>query len=153
MTVADASASCQTGNSVDAAGNVVSYEPSKAYDSNLATAWRCDGPGAGERFTVTLPKETEVAELGLVPGYAKTDPASGEDRYAENNRITKVRWRFDDGTTFVQRMKGDPTDRSMRTMRIPATSTGRVVIEILATQPGPRNTVAISELRIAAPAG
>jgi len=151
--VADATATCQAGSSVDAAGNPTTYEPAKAHDKNLSTAWRCDGSGAGERFTVTLPEETTVAEVGLVPGYAKTDPASGVDRYAENNRITRVRWRFDDGTTIVQRMKGDPADRSMRTLRLPETTTSQVVIEILASQPGARNTVAISEIRIATPAG
>jgi hypothetical protein len=152
-TIADAMATCQTDDGVDAAGNRVTYEPAKAYDEKLSTAWRCDGSGKGERFTVTLPKETVVAEVGLVPGYAKTDPASGADRYAENNRITKVRWRFDDGTTFVQRMSGDPGNRKMRVIRLPETSTRRVVLEILASQPGPRNTVAISELRIASPQG
>ncbi len=69
-----------------------------------------------------------------MPGYAKTDPANGVDRYAENNRITRVRWRFDDGTTFVQRMSANPGDRSMRTMRIPVTQTSRVVLEILGSQ-------------------
>jgi hypothetical protein len=88
----------------------------------------------------------------MVPGYAKTDPASGVDRYAENNRITKVRWTFDDGKSYVEKMSGDPGDRSMRTMRIPKTPSSRVVIEILASQPGPRNTVAISEIRIGTPA-
>ncbi len=152
MTIAGASATCQTANSIDAAGNPTSYEPAKAFDSDISTAWRCDGSGKGQRFTVQLPSEVTVAEVGLVPGYAKTDPASGVDRYAENNRITKVRWRFDDGTTVVQRMGGDPGNRSMRTIRVPETATRSVVIEILASQPGPRNTVAISEIRVATPA-
>jgi hypothetical protein len=152
VTVAGATATCQTANSVDAAGNPTSYEPAKAFDSDISTAWRCDGSGQGQRFTVRLPSEVVVAEVGLVPGYAKTDPASGVDRYAENNRITKVRWRFDDGTTIVQKMSGNPGDRSMRTIRVPETATRSVVIEILASQPGPRNTVAISEIRVATPA-
>jgi len=151
--VADAAATCQSGSSIDAAGNPTTYEPAKAYDKDFSTAWRCDGSGAGQKFTLTLPEETTVAEVGLVPGYAKTDPASGVDRYAENNRITKVRWRFDDGSTYVQKMKGDPADRSMRTRRLPETTTSQVVIEILASQPGTRNTVAISEIRIATPSG
>jgi len=153
VTIAGGSATCQTANSVDAAGNPTSYEPAKAFDSDISTAWRCDGSGQGQRFTVQLPSEVVVAEVGLVPGYAKTDPASGVDRYAENNRITKVRWRFDDGTTVVQKMGGDPGNRSMRTIRVPETATGSVVIEILASQPGSRNTVAISEIRVATPAG
>lgn len=150
--IAGANATCQTANSVDAAGNPTSYEPAKAFDSDISTAWRCDGSGKGQRFTVQLPSEVVVAEVGLVPGYAKTDPASGVDRYAENNRITKVRWRFDDGTTVVQKMSGNPGNRSMRTIRVPETATRSVVIEILASQPGPRNTVAISEIRVATPA-
>ncbi|HSE09215.1 MAG TPA: hypothetical protein VLB29_11175 [Nocardioidaceae bacterium] len=151
--IAGGNATCQAAQSVDAAGTPATYEPAKAFDSDLSTAWRCDGSGKGQRFTITLPQETTVAELGMVPGYAKTDPVSGADRYAENNRITKVRWRFDDGTTFVQRMKGSAADRSMRTIRIPETSTTTLVIEILRSKPGPRNTVAISEIRVATPAG
>ena len=50
-----------------------------------------------------------VAELALVPGYAKTDAADGTDRYAENRRITAVRWRFDDGTTVEQELDPDPS--------------------------------------------
>ncbi|HEX6877413.1 MAG TPA: hypothetical protein VF165_17285 [Nocardioidaceae bacterium] len=151
--VAAATATCQTGSSVDSAGNPVTYEPAKAHDANLSTAWRCDGSGRGQRLTLTLPRKTVVAQVGLVPGYAKTDPVSGVDRYAENNRITKVRWRFDDGSTFVQRMSGNAVNRSMRLMRLPETSTRRVVLEILASTAGTRNTVAISELRVAAPRG
>ena len=149
--VARSSATCQSAASVDAAGNPVTYQPARAHDSDLTTAWRCDGSGVGQRLTVELPRQTALAEVGLVPGYAKTDPANGVDRYAENNRITRVRWRFDDGTTFVQRMSANPADRSMRTMRIPVTQTSRVVIEILGSKRGPRDTVAISEIRVAAP--
>lgn len=149
--VATSEATCQAGDSADAAGNPISYGTANAHDSDLTTAWRCDGSGAGERLTVTLSEEMAVAEVGLVPGYAKTDPANGADRYAENNRITRVRWHFDDGTSYVQEFRADPADRSMRTMRVPRTATGRVVVELLASAPGPRNTVAISEIRIAAP--
>jgi hypothetical protein len=151
--VTGASATCQAPSSVDAAGNQVTYEPAMVHDGDHSTAWRCNGRGQGQSLTVSLPEGTVVAEMGLVPGYAKTDPASGADRYAENNRITRVRWRFDDGSTHVQRMRGVPGNRSMRTMRVPETATSSVVVEILRSQPGPRNTVAISEVRIASPAG
>jgi hypothetical protein len=151
--VAGSSATCQSAASVDAAGNPVTYEPGQAHDSDLTTAWRCDGAGTGERFTVELPQAVEVAEVGIVPGYAKTDPANGVDRYAENNRITRVRWHLDDGSTFVQRMSADAADRSMRTMRIPPTKSQSVVLEILRSKQGSRDTVAISELRVAAPTG
>jgi hypothetical protein len=149
--VSGSSATCQAGDSVDAAGNPTSYQPALAHDSDLATAWRCDGRGRGERLTITLPEETVVAEVGLVPGYAKTDPADGVDRYAENNRITRVRWHFDDGTRVVQRMSGGSEDRSMRTIRLPEVTTTTVQLEILSSEAGPRDTVAVSEVRIAGP--
>lgn len=146
-------ATCQAGDSVDEAGNPVSYPPWQVFDADLSTAWRCDGPGTGERLTLTLPDGARVAEVGLVPGYAKTDPASGADRYAENNLITRVRWIFEDGSRYVQRMKADPDDRSMRTMRVPETESDRVVLEILASRAGARNTIAVSEVRVGGPAG
>ncbi|MGH3369643.1 MAG: NADase-type glycan-binding domain-containing protein [Nocardioidaceae bacterium] len=149
--VGAASASCQSPPSVDEAGNPTRYPPRHAHDQDLTTAWRCDGDGSGEKLTLSLPKGTVVAEVGLVPGYAKTDPASGVDRYAENNRITKVRWVFGDGSAYVQEMSSAPGDRSMRTMRVPETETRKVVVEILDSVPGQRNTIAISEVRIAAP--
>ncbi|HEX6246550.1 MAG TPA: hypothetical protein VFZ64_01650 [Nocardioidaceae bacterium] len=151
--VTGSSATCQSAASVDVAGNPVTYEPARAHDGDLSTAWRCPGAGRGERLTVTLPEGTVVAEVGLVPGYAKTDAVSGEDRYAQNNRITRVRWHFDDGSSHVQRMRGDAGDRSMRTLRVPETATGSVELEILASQAGPRDTVAVSEIRIASPTG
>jgi hypothetical protein len=135
---------------VDAAGNPVTYEPAKAYDGDQTTAWRCDGSGSGESFTVSLAEETKLGEVGLVPGYAKTDANSGEDRYAENNRITKVRWVFSDGTEVVQKMDGSATNRDLRKMRIPKTTADEVTIEILDSVKGPRNTVAISEIWLGA---
>jgi hypothetical protein len=41
----------------------------------------------------------------------------------------------------------------MQSMRIPVVKTGKVVVEILGSQPGPRNTVAVSELRLGAAQG
>jgi hypothetical protein len=146
--VAGATASCQSDSSVDAAGNPVTYEPGNAVDARASTAWRCAGDGHGARLTLDLGSEVPVGEVGMVPGYAKTDATSGADRYAENNRITRARWIFDDGSSFVQDLDGAKKNRSMQTMRVPKTTTRRVVIEILDSAPGPRNTVAISEVQI-----
>lgn len=146
--VAGATASCQSDSSVDAAGNPVTYEPGNAVDSQASTAWRCPGDGHGARLTLDLGSEVAVGEVGMVPGYAKTDATSGADRYAENNRITRARWIFDDGSSFVQDLDGAKKNRSMQTMRVPKTTTRRVVIEVLESTPGPRNTVAISEVQI-----
>jgi len=151
--IGGASASCQSPSSVDAAGNAVTYEPANIYDGDTSTAWRCDGNGVGERITIALPEETAIGEVGLVPGYAKTDARSGVDRYAENNRITRVRWLFSDGSSVTQRLDGSADLRDLQTIRIPKAVTDQVVIEILSSTPGPRDTVAISDVRIGAISG
>ena len=148
-----ASASCQSEGSVDAGGRPVTYPPTNTHDGDMSTAWRCDGSGVGEQVTIDLAGGTRIGEVGLVPGYAKTDPRNGADRYAENNRITRVRWVFDDGSSVTQRLDGAADNRSLQTMRIPPAKSGKVVIEILGSTPGPRDTVAISEVRIGAVPG
>ena len=151
--VGGADASCTAAPSVDAAGKQVSYGVKKAYDGDTSTAWRCDGSGVGEEFSIDFPEETTVMEVGLIPGYAKTDPVNGADRYAENNRITRVRWVFDDGTVITQKFDGSAENRSMQTMRIPETGSSSVTIDIRRSTQGPRDTVAISEVAIGEAAG
>ncbi|MFT4009908.1 MAG: hypothetical protein QM655_07665 [Nocardioidaceae bacterium] len=141
-------ASCRYPPSVDAAGNKVTYRPREAVDADFTTAWRCAGNGQGASLRLELPTDAAIAEIGLVPGYAKTDPSSHVDRYAENNRITKVRWTFDDGTSVVQTLDGSPKSRDLQTMRIAPVRTGSVTVTILASVKGPRDTVAISEISL-----
>lgn len=151
--VTASTASCIAPASVDAAGNEVTYEPALAHDGDLTTAWRCPGSGTGEAITLQLSQELQVAELGLVPGYAKTDPRSGADRYAENNRLTMVRWTFPNGTTIEQELDGSPDNREMQTIRIRPVLANEVVLEVLSSEPGRRNTIAVSEVVIGTPAG
>ena len=151
--VSASTASCIAPASVDAAGNEVTYEPGLAHDGDLTTAWRCPGSGTGESITLQLSQELQIAELGLVPGYAKTDPRSGADRYAENNRITMVRWTFPNGTVIEQELDGSPDNREMQTMRIRPVLANEVVLEVLSSDPGRRNTIAVSEVVIGTPAG
>ncbi len=151
VAIGGADATCQSKNSVDAAGHKVDYRPRNVYDGDMTTAWRCNGDGHGEKLTLQLPAKTKIGEVGLVPGYAKTDPRSGADRYAQNNRITKVRWLFDDGTAVEQTFDGSPRNREMQSMRIPLTETGTVQVEILHSTPGPRRTIAVSEVRLGQP--
>jgi hypothetical protein len=151
-TIGGATASCEAPPSVDGAGNQIRYKPANTYDGDLSTAWRCNGDGVGQSLTLSLPDQVRVGEVGLVPGYAKTDPRSGADRYAENNRITRVRWTFSDGSSIVQRLDGSATNRELQTVRIPLTEANQVVVEILDSVRGSRNTVAISEVRIGAAA-
>lgn len=139
--------SCLGAPSVDAAGTPVRYDADNATDGDPTTAWRCDDRAVGETLILVLPPGTKVAELGLIPGYAKTDPASGADRFVENNRVARVRWTLDDGSAFVQEL--DPDDRAVQRLRIPRTSSGTVVLEILAVEQGTRNRTAISEIAVA----
>lgn len=144
-------ATCTMDPGVDAAGRRVGYAAANAADDDPGTAWRCDGDAIGERLVLRIPEGTRVAALGLVPGYAKTDPASGEDRYAENNRITRVRWTLASGESYVQRLDPDPESRALQLLRIPVSETGRIVLRILAVEEGERGATAISEIRVAAP--
>ena len=54
-----------------------------------------------------------MGQVGLVPGYAKTDETNNADRFAENNRVKRVRWTIGD-TEVVQRMSGSPDDRNLQ---------------------------------------
>ncbi len=90
-----------------------------------------------------------IAEVGLVPGYAKTDPRNGVDRYAENNRITRVRWTFSDGSSVVQRLDGSAGNRDLQTMRIKPAESDTVVLEVLRSVRGARNIMAVSEISVA----
>jgi hypothetical protein len=130
----------------------VTYAAANAVDGEPSTAWRCPGEATGARLVLRLPGPTALAEVGLVPGYAKTDPVSGADRYAQNNRVTKVRWTIGD-ITVEQTLSGDPGDRSAQLLRIPRTDASRVTLEVLAVDLGPRNTTAISEVLLAEAVG
>jgi hypothetical protein len=141
-------ADCTAAPSTDAAGHTVSYEPENATDGQTDTAWRCAGTAVGQRLVLRLSHPVAVAEVGVIPGYAKTDPASGADRYAENNRITLVRWTLADGATVVQRLDPDPSSRALQLLRVPRTTTDTVTLEILAVKQGPRRTTAISEIAL-----
>jgi uncharacterized protein YcfJ len=152
VTVAVVEASCQSGPSRDASGARVTYDPEFAVDGQVDSAWRCAGDGVGETLVIDLGGSVRVAELGLVPGYAKTDASDGTDRYAENRRLTAVRWRFDDGTTIEQELDPDPELRDLQTIRIPVATSQRVAMEIVSSSDADRNTVAISELQISAAA-
>jgi hypothetical protein len=146
--IGSASAGCTAPSGVDAAGHKVTYQPANAVDGRADTAWRCPGKAIGRTLTIHLPRAVPVGEVGLVPGYAKTDPASGADRYAENNRITRVRWSLGKGRSVVQRLDGSAQDRSMRTIRVPRTTTDTITLQVLGVREGPRDTTCVSEVRV-----
>ena len=142
-----AEARCTSRPGVDAGGTEVSYAAGKLTDGVADTTWRCDGSAVGEKLTLTLDRKQPIGEVGLIPGYAKTDPRSKADRYAENNRVTRVRWTIGD-TVVVQQLRDAPEDRSLRLLRVPRTTSDSVGLEILAVAKGARNTTAISEIEL-----
>jgi hypothetical protein len=146
------SADCTAPPSSDSAGHKVTYVPENTIDDKADTAWRCPGTAVGQVLTLRLGGAVDVGEVGLVPGYAKTDPVSGVDRYAENNRITRVRWTLADGVSVVQRLDPDPSSRALQLLRVPRTTTDTITLEILGVKRGPRNTTAVSQIRVAAAA-
>jgi hypothetical protein len=104
-------------------------------------------------LTFDLGRMRQVAAVGIIPGYAKTDPVDGTDRYAQNRRISRVRWIFDNGHVIEQRLDTAAGNRRLQVVRIAPAETRTVSLTILDSTGGSRETVAISEARIAAPAG
>jgi hypothetical protein len=138
---------CTSRPGVEADGERVYYEASNLVDGVADTAWRCGGKAIGERITLRLGARMAVGQVGLVPGYAKIDETTKADRFAENNRVKRVRWTIGD-TKVVQRMSGRPDDRDLQLVRVPRTRTDTVELEILAVKQGLRNKTAISEVQI-----
>jgi len=146
--VSNASASCTAPQGQDASGNPVSYAAPNVLDGDPSTAWRCDGSGGGQTLTLNVVDGQKVDVVGMIPGYAKTDPTSGEDRYAQNDRITKVRWTWANDDSVVQTLDGSAGNRSMQQIKLPKAESGTITVEILETVAGPRHTTAISEIAV-----
>jgi hypothetical protein len=147
--VVKASATCVASPGVDGGGNRVTYRAGNMLDDDPTTAWRCDGDGRGVTLTMRLGDSTTIVAVGMIPGYAKTDPYDHIDRYAENRRISKVRWTFGDGSWIEQTLSTDPKSRRLQTLRIPKVTSNRVTVEILDSVPGSRDAVAISAVELA----
>jgi hypothetical protein len=94
------------------------------------------GDGGGQYLEFTLRDGAEVSTVGLVPGYAKVDACSGNDRFTDMRRIAQVTWSFDGGEELVQDL--DVDSPTMQTIDLPepvAASKVRMTIQ-LTTDPG-----------------
>ncbi|MGH3905242.1 MAG: discoidin domain-containing protein [Pseudonocardiaceae bacterium] len=155
LRTASVSASCVAPFSHDAGGTTVTYGPEKAIDGLFDTAWRCDGAGVGQRLEVSFPGPVTLTSIGIVPGYAKTDPYDGTDRYAQNRRISTVQYTFDDGSSLSQSFDTSPSSRNLQTLALSNVSTSHVTITILSSVSGettggqqPFDRIAISEVAV-----
>ncbi len=135
----------------DVNGDQVSYDASNMLDGVLDTAWRAPGDGTGMKLSFTLREPTELHQVGLVNGYAKTSTDSKGrtfDWYLGNRRIQAVIWVFDDGSKVRQELT---ETREVQVVDVPDVVTGRVVLRIATvTPPGEGNAgrdfTAISEV-------
>jgi hypothetical protein len=64
-------ASGTAADSVDGAGDAVSFAATQLVDGDPGTAWRVEGDGVGETVTFSWPAAIHVRGIGVVPGYAK----------------------------------------------------------------------------------
>ncbi len=129
---ASVSATCQAPPGVDSAGAPVGYDAVNTLDGIGGTAWRCAGSAIGQRLVFDFGRPVALASVALVPGYDKTDPVDGTDRFGENRTVTAVTWGFDSGA--VHRQEVAAPGRAMAEARLSApVTTTRVVLEIAGT--------------------
>lgn len=138
-------ASAQAGTSRNSCGDATTYEPTKVQDGDPATAWRVRGDGSGQALVFRLAGPVRITEVGLIPGYAKIDPCSDDDRFVQMRRVTLARWIFDGGVTVDQELADS---RELQTIAVDAV-TSVVTLEILGTTgPAPIDYTPISEVAL-----
>jgi hypothetical protein len=137
----------------DVNGDQVSYDASNMLDGVPDTAWRAPGDATGMSLTFILRDPTELHQVGLVNGYAKTSTDSkgrSFDWYLGNRRIEAVIWVFDDGSKVRQKLS---ETRDLQRVDVADVITSKVVMKIVkVSAPGDgtaaRNFTAISEVSL-----
>ncbi len=78
------------------------YEPFRAIDGSLTTAWLegKDGLGIGESLTIEFDKAERITKLVVYNGFLNT-----KYRYAINGKVTKLLVEFNDGTAQTADLK------------------------------------------------
>jgi serine/threonine-protein kinase len=129
----------------DAAGNPVTYAPTNTIDGNVQTAWRTPGNGHGESVTLIFDNPINVTRIGLIPGYAKTDPQTGANRFVQDRIIKQVVYEVPGLPNTTQTFKPLPVPQFVR---LHAT-TSRITVKIIdTTAPGGLDYTAISEIYV-----
>ena len=78
-----------------------------------------------------------LSEVWIVPGYARVDPVSGEDRFWQNRRVRKVRLSFSGGRWVEARLAEQPEFQPVRFEPVVTSYLEVTVLET--TLPGARN--------------
>jgi hypothetical protein len=132
-------------NSEDAAGNIVRYLPGNVLDGDVTTAWRTPGDGHGDTLTLIFDDPVDIVRVGLIPGYAKSDPETGTNRFLEDRIIKEVRYLIPGLPPTVQRFQPQARAQYVAVNAI----TDQITVEILdTTKPGGKDFTAISEIYI-----
>jgi serine/threonine protein kinase len=132
-------------SSTDAAGNVVTYVPANVIDGDVETAWRTPGDGRGASVTLIFDNPVSVVRIGLIPGYAKTDPQTGVDRFRQNRIIESVEYRVPGLPSTIKAFRPVPVPQFVH-MRV---TTSRITVRILTTSgSGGLDYTAISEIYV-----
>jgi hypothetical protein len=109
----------------------------------VETAWRTPGNGRGASVTLIFDNPISVVRIGLIPGYAKTDPQTGADRFRQNRVIEAVEYRVPGLPNTTKLFRHLPIPQSVR-LRV---TTSRITVRILDTsESGGLDYTAISEI-------
>jgi hypothetical protein len=81
-----------------------SYDAMNIADLDGSTAWveGVKGDGIGESITITLNKPTEVNQIGIIPGYAKS-----RQLYFANNRVAEVKITINNTDTITKSLEDE----------------------------------------------
>jgi serine/threonine protein kinase len=142
-----ATASSTAPSSVDGAGHLVTYLPGNAVDGKVETAWRTRGNGRGVTLTLLFDGPVDIVRIGLIPGYAKTDPTTGVNRFQQERTVAEVRYLI---PSLPPTTKVFQPEAFVQFVNVSATAS-RITVKILrTTKPGgPRgNFTAISEIYV-----
>lgn len=129
-------------------GQSVDYRAGNLIDRSDDTGWGASsGDGAGQSIRVSFSGQVRLTRVGIVPGYARYGPRQDQgcasvSAFNFNRIVTRVRYRFDDGTTVEQSPSPSPT---MQMVDVD-TVTSSVEITIVATTrpPGADNDTVVS---------
>jgi serine/threonine protein kinase len=138
-------ASSTAPSSTDAAGNPVTYVPANVIDGNVQTAWRTPGDGHGQWVTLIFDNPIDVVRIGLIPGYAKTDPQTGANRFLQDRIIKAVAYQLPGLPNTTQTFEPLPVPQFVPLRA----TTSQITVKIVATTAaGGLDYTAISEIYV-----
>jgi serine/threonine-protein kinase len=141
----EATASGTAPASTDGAGDRVTYVPGNVLDGHVETAWRVPGDGLGERVTLLFDTPVDLSRIGVIPGYAKTDPETGVDRFTQHRILTQVEYLIPGVPSKTQTFRPEPVPQFVH-LRV---TTSRVTLVITGTtEHGGLDYAAISEIYV-----